>query len=279
MHRSQGSQSPLEIWQLGMAQLTKSEAEPALLGLAMTTIHGALEKQFRQVLSSLPGLSEAERMRAQDRKEVNWPQLRDLMQRYLGLSDSDARYIMQMNSIRNEVAHEGVCRASYEDVAAYSDFVKRWLDVTEQEWFERAEKEGLGVNEERTTQGRRSFANCCPRCQSMNVKSLEVIYERGITYIERGRGTEVRQFGSSLRAAPPKKKKYLPEMNPRWWLLAIFLFPFVFALASFLILFLPFWFYWVWKYNTTEYPRRLEEWRKTFKCEQCAHTFLLATLK
>ena len=278
MHRSQGSQLPLEIWQLGMVQLTKSEAEPALLGLAMTTIHGALEKQFRQVLSSLPGLSEAERMRAQDRKEVNWPQLRDLMQRYLGLSDSDARYIMQMNTIRNEVAHEGMCRASYRDVAAYSDFVKRWLDVTEQEWFERAEKEGLGVNEDRTPQDRYSSGNRCPRCQSMNVKSLEVIYERGISYIERGRGTEVRQFGSSLRAAPPQKKKYFPEMSGRRWFLVIFLFLFT-PLGSLLILFLPFWWYRIWKYNTTEYPRRLEEWRQTFKCERCAHTFLLAALR
>lgn len=43
---------------------------------------------------------------------------------------SDAKYIMRMNSLRNEAAHEGNFRGSYQDVAAYADFVKRWLGST-----------------------------------------------------------------------------------------------------------------------------------------------------
>ncbi|VXD15075.1 hypothetical protein PL8927_380013 [Planktothrix serta PCC 8927] len=38
---------------------------------------------------------------------------------------------MRMNSLRNEAAHEGNFRGSYQDVAAYADFVKRWLGSTE----------------------------------------------------------------------------------------------------------------------------------------------------
>ncbi|UBF30432.1 hypothetical protein K9N68_35125 (plasmid) [Kovacikia minuta CCNUW1] len=277
MYHPGESQSALEKWQLGMDRLAKSEAEPALLGLAMSSIHGALEDQFRQVLAALPQLSTAERIRVKDRKEVNWPQLRDRMQKYAGLSDRDARYIMQMNSIRNEAAHGGEFRGSYQDVAAYADFVKKWLDVTEKEWLDIAAKECLHATENSFLQSNRSSSeNRCPRCQSIRIKSLELIYHRGISVIERGRGkVQTRQTGSSLQAAPPQKKKYIPAIGPWGLLLGFFLLPF----AGFLMLLLLVWFYRVWRFNKIEYPRLMKEWYRTFKCEQCAHTFLLETLR
>lgn len=275
MHQPGEFQSPLEKWQLGMDRLAKSEVEPALLGLAMSSLHGALEDQFRHRLASLPQLPPMERRSVQDRKATHWPDLRDFMQRYMGLSDQDAKYIMHMNSMRNEAAHGGEFRGTYQDVTAYAEFVKKWLETTESEWLEIANKECLNATESRLSQTNYSFVGCCPRCQSRNIRSLPVIYERGITVIERGRGTEIKQYGSSLQAAPPKKKKYIPTMRS-WMLILGFVLLFF---ASFLILLIPVWFYRVWKFNTTIYPRLMEEWRRKFKCEQCGYTFQLETLR
>lgn len=273
MHQLKGSHSALEKWQLGMERLAKSQSEPALLGLAMSSIHGALEDQFRHILASLPRISQTERFRVYDLNQVKWRELRDLMQKYLGLSDHDAKYIMQMNAMRNEAAHGGEFRGSYQDIVAYSEFVKKWLDVTEKEWLDRAGT-WLDVTEVRTTQVSHSFGNRCPRCQSMNVKSLEVIYHRGITVVEHGKGkVQTKQSGLSLQAAPPQKKKYIPRLGAQGFLLGFFLF----AFSGLLLLLVPIWFYIVWKFNTTEYPRLMKEWRRTFKCEQCGYTFPLET--
>lgn len=131
MHQPEQSKSPLEKWQLGMDRLAKAKEEPDLLGLAMLSIHGALEDQFRQMLASLPRLSAAERFRVQDVSQVQWRELCDLMQKYVGLSDQDVKYIMQMNSMRIKAGHGGHFPGSYQDVAQYAEFVKGWLEVAE----------------------------------------------------------------------------------------------------------------------------------------------------
>lgn len=131
MHQPERSKSPLEKWQLGMDRLAKAKEEPDLLGLAMLSIHGALEDQFRQMLASLPQLSAAERLRVQDVSQVQWRELCDLMQKHVGLSDRDVKYIMQMNSMRIKAGHGGQFPGSYQDVAQYAEFVKGWLEVAE----------------------------------------------------------------------------------------------------------------------------------------------------
>ncbi|HEY9612543.1 hypothetical protein [Allocoleopsis sp.] len=131
MHQPERSKSPLEKWQLGMDRLAKAKEEPDLLGLAMLSIHGALEDQFRQILASLLQLSVAERHRVQDVSQVQWRELCNLMQKYVGLSDGDVKYIMQMNSMRIKAGHGGHFPGSDQDVAKYADFVKGWLEVAE----------------------------------------------------------------------------------------------------------------------------------------------------
>jgi hypothetical protein len=288
MHQPERSKSPLEKWQLGMDRLTRAEGEPDLLGSAMLSIHGALEDQFRQTLASLPQLSAAERLRVQDVSQVQWRELCDLMQKYVGLSDQDVKYIMQMNSMRIKAGHGGQFPGSYQDVAQYTEFVKGWV----------------GSTESTTPQGTRFSFNRCPRCQSMSIKSLEVIYDRGISYVERRRGqAEMRQSGMSLRAAPPQKRKVSSAIL---WCLVMLLFgcPFLAGIVVSLALVfnnIPliggllagvvsligiagmFWgslypFYRVRKFNETKYPALLEEWRRTFMCEQCGHTFPVNSL-
>ena len=42
---------------------------------------------------------------------------------------------MRMNSLRTEAGHGGEFRGSYQDIAAYADFVKGWLEVAEGSQF------------------------------------------------------------------------------------------------------------------------------------------------
>jgi hypothetical protein len=281
-------QSAIEKWQLGMNRLKRAEAEPELLGSAMLSLHGALEDQFRHTLASLRQLSAPERFRVKDVSQVQWRELCDLMQKYGGLSDRDVKYIMKMNSLRIDAGHGGEFRGTYQDVAAYADFIKGWL----------------GLTENTTAQVSRSSINRCPRCQSMNIKSLEVIHHQGISVVERRLGkAETRQSGLSLRAAPPKKKG---SGSALVWFCGVFFlgFPVVgaigkvvvpalesipliggllggiatFVCLAVLFLGLVYPYYRVWKFNKTQHPRLMEEWRRTFMCEQCAHTFPLDTL-
>ena len=281
-------QSALEKWQLGMNRLNRAEAEPELLGSAMLSLHGALEDQFRHTLVHSPRLSGAERLKVQDVRQVQWRDLCDLMQNHVGLSDRDVKYIMKMNSLRIDAGHGGEFRGNYQDVAAYADFIKGWL----------------GLTENTTAQVSRSVINRCPRCQSMSIKALELIHHQGISVIERSRGkAETRQSGLSLRAAPPQKMKSSSALT---WFAGIFflVLPLVGGIAQLFVralesipliggmlagiaslvclaimcLVSAYPFYRVWKFNKTQYPRLLEEWRRTFMCEQCGHSFPVDTL-
>lgn len=284
MHQPREPQSPLEKWQLGISRLTKSETEPELLGLAMISLHGALEDQFRHTLASLPHLLTAEKSRVQDVSQVKWLELCNLMQRHGNLSDRDAKYIMRMNSLRIDAGHGGEFRGNYQDVAAYADFVKGWLNVTE--------NTNITVN--------RSLINCCPGCQSRSIRSLKVIHDQGISIVERRRGkAEKRQSGLSLRAAPPLKKK-MSSLEVVWAIFVVVVglqifgyivsvclaVPLIGGLLAFLagslclvvlLLVAGYPAYRVWRFNKVKHPNLMEEWQRTFMCEQCGHTFMLET--
>jgi hypothetical protein len=135
----------------------------------------------------------------------------------------------------------------------------------------------------------------------MDIKTLQVIHHEGISVVERRTGkTEIKRTGLSLQASPPTKKKFEGAAG---WCLAMNFFAFpliggivhvsvaaldsiplignllaaIVSLLSLGVMLLGsiYPFYRVRKFNQTEYPRLLEEWKRTFMCKQCGHKFRL----
>jgi hypothetical protein len=98
----------------GWERLKKAENEPDLLGLALISIHGALEDNFRDYLEPRANVSH----------QVQWKDLLDLMQQYGDLSSDERRRILYMNKLRQEAAHGGQFKGSYGEVKDYAEYVQ-----------------------------------------------------------------------------------------------------------------------------------------------------------
>jgi hypothetical protein len=98
----------------GWERLKKAENEPDLLGLALISIHGALEDYFRAYLEPRANVSH----------QVQWKDLLDLMQQYGSLSSDERRRILYMNKLRQESAHGGEFKGSYGEVKDYAEYVQ-----------------------------------------------------------------------------------------------------------------------------------------------------------
>lgn len=110
--------------QLGWERLQKAGNDQESLGYALVSFHGALEDYFRGWLATNNSLSLEQRQRVQDRQEVQWKELVDLMQEYGGLSD-EARYIIfKANKQRQEVAHGNPFVGTRAEVENYGRFVQ-----------------------------------------------------------------------------------------------------------------------------------------------------------
>jgi len=95
------------------------------LGMALLKLHAALEDQFRiEIAEKAPSL----RMEVEDPKKTSWNELIRYGKQYLGLSESDARAIVEANRQRQSVAHGGNYEKRRSDLMKYASFVERWCD-------------------------------------------------------------------------------------------------------------------------------------------------------
>lgn len=123
-HKTQHSREKL---QLGLERLHKAGNDPDFLGMALISLHGALEDYFRDWLSSHPSVPPSIREEVMDSKKTQWKSLLDLMQQY-GNLDSDRRnYIFRMNRLRQEVGHGGQYAGTRSELEKYADFVKDFI--------------------------------------------------------------------------------------------------------------------------------------------------------
>lgn len=113
--------------QLGWERLQKAGKDPELLGYALVSFHGALEDYFRDWLAANHSLDPEERDRVQDRQQVHWQELIELMQDYGGLSDEARRSILKANRLRQEVAHGNRFLGTRADVEAYGRLVQQLM--------------------------------------------------------------------------------------------------------------------------------------------------------
>lgn len=110
--------------QKGRDRLNKAGNDSDLLGLALTSIHGALEDACRNWLSA-PAIKQQHGVDVQNKSEANWQNVLELMPRYCGWSDRDVRYVRKMNSLRNQAAHGDGFEGTRQDIEQYLSYVEK----------------------------------------------------------------------------------------------------------------------------------------------------------
>src|SRR5689334_5045279 len=109
-----------EKLELGLQRLAKAGNDADMLGLALQSIHGALEDHFRARLAADSSMPADQRAAIADPKQTQWRDLLDAMQLYGGLSAPDRELIWRTNALRTRVAHGGRYTGSRADLERYA---------------------------------------------------------------------------------------------------------------------------------------------------------------
>ena len=113
-----------EKLQKGRDRLNKAGNDPDLLGLALTSIHGALEDTCRNWLSA-PAIKQQHGIDLQNKAEANWQNILELMPKYCGWSEQDVKYVRRMNALRNQAAHGDGFEGTRQDIEQYLSYVEK----------------------------------------------------------------------------------------------------------------------------------------------------------
>jgi SH3 domain-containing protein len=109
-----------EKLELGLQRLAKAGDDADMLGLALQSIHGALEDHFRARLSVDSHMPAEQRAAMADPKQTQWRDLLDAMQLYGELSAPNRELIWRTNTLRTKVAHGGRYTGSRADMERYA---------------------------------------------------------------------------------------------------------------------------------------------------------------
>lgn len=143
----------------------------------------------------------------------------------------------------------------------------------------------------------------CPHCQSENTNKLSISYENGLTQVRtrtagiggliglfgpaigvglaRTRGTH--QTGTSLRAAPPRKKSYIKPFILSFiigWFSSLAI-PLHSASADLrgnvtvevFLLVLAVYLFYTFRFNMMVWPKQVAAWNELFVCNRCGEIF------
>jgi hypothetical protein len=122
--------SAIEKLELGLQRMAKAGDDPDLLGLALQSLHGALEDSFRTRLAADPQMPSDQREAMLDPKRVQWKDLLDAMQLYADLSAQDRELIWRANGQRTRVAHGGRYNGTRAELARYAGLVQQLCGYT-----------------------------------------------------------------------------------------------------------------------------------------------------
>jgi hypothetical protein len=122
--------SAIEKLELGLQRMAKAGDDPDLLGLALQSIHGALEDTFRARLAADPHMPSDQREAVLDPKRVQWKELLDAMQLYGNLSAQDRELIWRANGQRTRVAHGGRYNGTRAELARYAGLAQQLCGYT-----------------------------------------------------------------------------------------------------------------------------------------------------
>lgn len=109
-----------EKLELGLQRLAKAGDDADMLGLALQSIHGALEDHFRARLASDSHMPAEQRAAMADPKQTQWRDLLDAMQLFGDLSAPNRELIWRTNALRTKVAHGGRYTGSRADLERYA---------------------------------------------------------------------------------------------------------------------------------------------------------------
>ncbi len=109
-----------EKLELGLQRLAKAGDDADMLGLALQSIHGALEDHFRARLAADSHMPAEQRATMADPKQTQWRDLLDAMQLYGDLSAPNRELIWRTNALRTRVAHGGRYTGSRADLERYA---------------------------------------------------------------------------------------------------------------------------------------------------------------
>src|SRR4051812_29819334 len=109
-----------EKLELGLQRLAKAGDDADMLGLALQSIHGALEDHFRARLSADSHMPAEQRAAMADPKQTQWRDLLDAMQLFGDLSAPNRELIWRTNALRTRVAHGGRYTGSRADLERYA---------------------------------------------------------------------------------------------------------------------------------------------------------------
>jgi hypothetical protein len=117
-----------EKLQKGRNILQKAGNDPDLLGLALASIHGALEDACRNWLAQ-PQFIQQHRINVQNRSQASWQTLLQLMQTYGGWSMQEVQYVSKMNSLRNQTAHGDGYSGTRQQLEQYLYYIEKRLSI------------------------------------------------------------------------------------------------------------------------------------------------------
>ena len=117
---SEAHDSATQKLQRGHKILTSGPSDSDVLSLAFIRLHGALEDRLRELLANhLP----RQRLDIYDLKSFTWKEILEYSRTHLGMSDADADFIAQANSLRNPVAHGGDFSWTRERIIQYEQLI------------------------------------------------------------------------------------------------------------------------------------------------------------
>ncbi len=117
---SEAQDSATQKLQRGHKILTSGPSESEVLGLAFIRLHSALEDRLRELLANrLP----RQRLDIYDLKNFTWKDILENSRTHLGMSEADAEFINQANSVRNPVAHGGDFSWTRERIIQYEQLI------------------------------------------------------------------------------------------------------------------------------------------------------------
>ena len=116
--------------ELGLERLAKAGDDADLLGLALQSLHGALEDHYRARLAADQHIPEDQRAAMLDPKRVQWKDLLDAMQLYADLGAPEREQIWRMNAARTKVAHGGRYAGGRAELEGYAKLVQAQLGYT-----------------------------------------------------------------------------------------------------------------------------------------------------
>lgn len=119
---SNSHESASEKLRRGQSLLASESDDPAILGTALISLHGALEDRLRELLAiHLP----AQRKDIYDTRTFQWKEILAFSEEHLGLSKADSELIFQANTYRSTFAHGGSFRWNRDAVKRYAELIRQ----------------------------------------------------------------------------------------------------------------------------------------------------------